>query len=77
MTSGEHEPSGLGLEAGFEFYRSFFRIGNVRPVEESLRRLVHLYRKTDLSKPDEFLFAPKSKELFDVVVFVHTGCLFR
>ena len=46
-------------------------------MEESLRRLVHLYRKTDLRKPDEFIFARKSKELFDVVVFVHTGCLFH
>jgi hypothetical protein len=42
-------------------------------MEESFGRLVHLYRKTNLRKPDEFVFARKSKELFDVVV--HTGCL--
>jgi hypothetical protein len=40
-------------------------------VEESLRRLVHLYRQADLHKPDEFVLAYESKKFFDVVVFVH------
>jgi hypothetical protein len=42
-------------------------------VEESLRCLVHLYRQADLRKSDEFAFAFKSKDFFDVVVFVHFG----
>ena len=41
----------INFEVGLKFCRSFLRIGNVRSaVEESLRRLVHLYRQADLRK---------------------------
>jgi hypothetical protein len=58
-----HSGPRIEFKVGFEFCRSLLRIGNVRPaVEESLRRLVHFYRKTYLRKSDEFVFVRKSKE---------------